>query len=41
MNPRPEQTLLEEIALLKGIDASFVEKNWFVTQTIKLIADLL
>ncbi len=38
MNPRPEQTLLEEIALLKGMDVSFIEKDWFVTQVIQLIA---
>lgn len=45
MNQRPDQSLpdkplLEEIALLKGMDASFVEKDWFVTQVIKLIAAL-
>lgn len=40
MNPRPEQALLEEIALLKGMEAAFIEKDWFVTQAIRLIAGI-
>jgi hypothetical protein len=31
MNRRPEKELFEEVALLKNIDPSFIEKDWFVT----------
>ncbi len=32
MNERPDQTEFEEVALLNGIEPSFIEKDWFVTQ---------
>ena len=40
MNRRPEKELFEEVALLKNIDPSFIEKDWFVTQVIAVLADL-
>lgn len=40
MNQRPEQELFEEIAQIKGIAESFVEKDWFVTHIIGIIAGL-
>ena len=40
MNQRPEKELFEEVALLKNIDPSFIEKDWFVTQVIAVLADL-
>lgn len=40
MNPRPDQSLFEEAALLKGMAPSFVEKDWYVTQVIGLLAGL-
>jgi hypothetical protein len=38
MNAQPERTELEEISLLTGIDPSFVEKDWFVTQVVAALA---
>lgn len=38
MNQRPSRELIEEVALAKGISESFVEKDWFVTQIISVIA---
>lgn len=32
LSQRPEQTLIEEVALVKGINPSFVEKNWWVVR---------
>lgn len=40
LNPRPEPSLLEEIALLKAIDPAFVEKDWWVVQIIRRVAAL-
>ena len=40
MNPRPEKSLFEEAAALKGMAVSFVEKDWFVTQVIAALAAL-
>jgi hypothetical protein len=40
MNRRPEKELFEEVALLKNIDPSFIEKDLFVTQVIAVLADL-
>ncbi len=40
MNKQPEKELFEEVALLKNIDPSFIEKDWFVTQVIAVLADL-
>jgi len=38
MNQRPEKGLFEEVALLKNIESSFIEKDWFVTQIIAVLA---
>lgn len=38
MNERPEQNEFEEIALLYGIEPSFIEKDWFVTQVVAALA---
>jgi hypothetical protein len=40
MNQRPEKAIFEEVALLKQMDPSFVEKDWFVTQAIRIIAGI-
>ena len=40
MNQRPGKELFEEVALLKNIEPSFIEKDWFVTQVIAVLADL-
>ena len=39
MNQRPEKEVFEEVALLKSMAPSFIEKDWFVTQLI--IAELV
>jgi hypothetical protein len=38
MNPRPEKALIEEVAVLRQILPSFVEKDWYVTQVIEIIS---
>lgn len=40
MNQRPDKTLFEECALVKGIAESFVEKDWFVTQIIASLSQI-
>lgn len=40
LNQRPEISLLEEVALLKGIAAALVEKDWLVVQLIQSLANL-
>lgn len=40
MNLRPEEALIEEVARDKGMAESFVEKDWFVTQVIGVIATI-
>lgn len=40
MNQRPDKALFEEIALVKGIAESFVEKDWFVTQVIASLSQI-
>ena len=37
LSQRPEQTLIEEVALVKGINPSFVEKDWWVVQLVRAI----
>lgn len=37
MNQRPKKDLLTEVATLKGMKESFVEKDWLVTQVISII----
>jgi len=39
MNRRPENGLFEEVALLKTIDPSFIEKDWLVKQVIAVLAN--
>ena len=39
MNQRPEKEVFEEVALLKSIAPSFIEKDWFVTQIIAVLAE--
>ncbi len=36
MNPWPDKETLAEIATLKSIEESFVEKDWLVTQIISI-----
>jgi hypothetical protein len=38
MNARPNRNTIEEIALIMSIEPSYVEKDWFVTQIIALLA---
>lgn len=40
LNQRPEPSLIEEVALLKGIEPAFVEKDWLVVQIIKAITTI-
>lgn len=40
MNARPKKELLIEAAKIKDMRESFVEKDWFVTQVIKLISSI-
>jgi hypothetical protein len=40
MNLRPKQEVIEEIALIMGINQSFVEKDWYVVQVVKIIAGI-
>ncbi|GAA4443487.1 nucleotidyl transferase AbiEii/AbiGii toxin family protein [Ravibacter arvi] len=40
MNKSLDKSLLEEVALVKsGISEAFIEKDWFVTQVIKILVD--
>lgn len=40
MNTSPSRAIIEEVAQIKGISESFVEKDWYVTQVIKLITGI-
>lgn len=40
MNAPPEKSIIEEIALIKGISESFVEKDWYVTQAIRKVTEI-
>lgn len=40
MNQRPDKATIEEVAVLKGMAESFVEKDWLVTQVIGIIAGI-
>ena len=40
MSAPPDPAIIEEIALLKQIDEALVEKDWWVTQVIHLMADI-
>ncbi len=35
----PDKTLIEEVALVRGINEAFIEKDWYATQVIKLVAE--
>jgi predicted nucleotidyltransferase component of viral defense system len=37
MNAVPSKALIEEVALELGIDAAFVEKDWYVVQLIRVL----
>jgi hypothetical protein len=40
MNTIPDKCLIEEVALVRGIGGGvFIEKDWFVTQAIKILAE--
>ncbi len=38
--PPPDRNLIEEVALIKGISPSFAEKDWYVTQVIKIVSEI-
>ena len=38
--PLPEKNIIEEVALIKGINPSFIEKDWYVTQVIKIVSEI-
>lgn len=40
MNMPADKSLIEEIATEMNISSSFVEKDWYVTQIIKIVAGL-
>jgi len=40
MNAPPEKSIIEEVALIKGINESFVEKDWYVTQVIGKVSEI-
>jgi len=40
MSVRPSKIIFDEVAILRKIDPSFVEKDWFVTQVIKIIGEI-
>ncbi|GAA4315738.1 nucleotidyl transferase AbiEii/AbiGii toxin family protein [Compostibacter hankyongensis] len=39
MNLFPDKDLIEEVALQKGIQSAFVEKDWYVTQVLRKIIE--
>lgn len=40
MNMLPKREIIEEVAQIKGISEAFIEKDWFVTQIIKIISNV-
>lgn len=40
MSLRPEEALFKEIAQVMGVMESFIEKDWYVTQIIRIIANV-
>jgi Nucleotidyl transferase AbiEii toxin, Type IV TA system len=40
LSQRPDKSLIEEVALVKGINPSFVEKDWWVVQVLKVINEI-
>jgi predicted nucleotidyltransferase component of viral defense system len=41
MSTPPKKELIEEVAQIKGISESFIEKDWFVTQVIKIVSEIV
>lgn len=41
MNTPPKRELIEEVAQIKGISEAFIEKDWFVTQVIKIVSQIV
>jgi predicted nucleotidyltransferase component of viral defense system len=41
MNTLPKKELIEEVAQIKGISEAFIEKDWFVTQVIKIVSEIV
>jgi len=41
MNILPKKEIIEEVAQIKGISDAFIEKDWFVTQVIKIISTVV
>jgi predicted nucleotidyltransferase component of viral defense system len=41
MNTPPKKELIEEVAQIKGISEAFIEKDWFVTQVIKVVSEIV
>jgi hypothetical protein len=41
MNAPPEKNIIEEVASIKGISESFVEKDWYVTQVIGKVSEIV
>jgi predicted nucleotidyltransferase component of viral defense system len=41
MSTPPKKELIEEVAQIKGISEAFIEKDWFVTQVIKLVSEII
>jgi len=40
MNILSKREIIEEVAQIKGISEAFIEKDWFVTQVIKIISNV-
>ena len=40
MSTPPKKELIEEVAQIKGISEAFIEKDWFVTQVIKIVSEI-
>ncbi len=40
MNILPKREIIEEVAGIKAISEAFIEKDWFVTQIIKIISSI-
>jgi hypothetical protein len=40
MNMLPQKEIIEEVAQIVGISEAFIEKDWFVTQVIKIISNI-
>lgn len=40
MKQRPDQSIIQEVALATDIAEAFVEKDWFVTQAIRAVAEI-